>query len=174
MLVQTIKFEVKNSIDKIKSINDDLYGFAILPGDCCEVGTLAAAYNLEFDIKNKYMEDPICYRYSVDEWENYDHSIFARSNAILEPCSEELQKILNIYRDDYDEETAGLQGDFSDFIYSAVLSALVEYRNDPNVQSGNIFFAIWIADSSNEIVDQSIIELNPESVSKIFFSHFSS
>jgi Domain of unknown function (DUF4303) len=173
-LIETIKLEVKDSIDKIISTNEDLYGYAILPGDWYEVGTLAAAYNIESDIKTEELEDPIYYRYSVDEWENYDHSIFQKSNAILKPYQEELQKILNIYEDNYDEETTDLKSSFADFIYASTLTALFEYRKEPANYSENIFLAIWVADSSNEIVDQSIMELNPESVSKLFFSYFSS
>lgn len=129
-LIETIKFEVKDNIEKIRSTNEGLYGYAILPGDWYEVGSLAAAYNTESDIKHEELEEPIYYRYSVDEWENYDHDMFPKSNSMLKPYQEELQKILDIYEDNYDKETTDIKSNFADFIYSSVLTALFEYRKD--------------------------------------------
>jgi Domain of unknown function (DUF4303) len=173
VLVEAIKLETKSCIEKLKSTKEGLYGYAILPGDYFEVGSLVAAYNFESDIKVSEEAGPIYYRYSVDEWLNYDHDALPKSNDILKNHKLFLEKLCDLYEEEYDEETTELQSKFADFIYESTLKALIQFREETVGQDHQLFLVIWVSDSSNEITEQSVLKLNSPSVANLFCSEFS-
>lgn len=171
LLVELIKSDLKSSIDKIRSSVVDLYGYAILPGDYFEVGSLVAAFNKESDIKPAELASTIYYKYSVDEWMNYDRDVFQKSNTILEKRNVILQEFCDRHEDQHEVEIEDLKIRFADSIYELILDALNKFRKE-FCQDSDLFLVIWVADSGNSIVNRSAAELNSASVSELFFTEF--
>lgn len=152
LLIESIKSDLKNSIDKVRSSAENLYGYAILPGDYFEVGSLVAAYNTQSNIKPAELASPVYYKYSVDEWLNYDRTVFKKSNAILEKQKLSLQEFCDSYEDQYEVEIEELEIRFADAIYKLIMESLNQFRKEFYCQYSDLFLVIWVSDSGNDII----------------------
>src|SRR5262245_28799436 len=86
-LSEAVAAEIRGHLAALPS-RDDIYGYAILPGDPTTaangIGELMAAYNRGADIKVGPDESAfLYYKYSVDEWRQWDQGKFPRSDSIL-------------------------------------------------------------------------------------------
>ncbi len=91
-LVDAIKLEIREHIAKLHARADQFYGYAILPGEFEAIHNLVVAFNRESDIAPENVTNSY-YRYSVDEWPNYEHSEFPKSNAIINLRNSQFQEL---------------------------------------------------------------------------------
>ena len=167
-LKNILKNEMRKHIIELKEEYDDLYGYAILPGESYEVNTLVVAYNRVSDIK----EESAYFRYSIDEWENWDHNALASINSRIKEINDNFyswhpENSKSIYLDKIK------QSHISSF-HEIILSALKDLAEEDLFDFGSHerFIAIWISDSNSEIIKKSIRELNTEKVIKEYFEEF--
>ena len=169
-LVDVIKMEIREHVAKLHDRGDKFYGYAILPSEFEAIHNLVVAFNRESDIAPENVTN-IYYRYSVDEWSNYAHDKFPKSNAIINLRNSQFQELhgndnLNNYAMDNWEVAHALK------LLHAILKAMTELRYEGLIGGDKSFAIIWIADSDNSIIPQSAKALNTETVYKMFVEEF--
>ncbi|BAY83810.1 hypothetical protein NIES267_33040 [Calothrix parasitica NIES-267] len=169
-LVNTIKSEVGQHVSKIHAISVNFYGYAILPGTSYSVDNLVAAFNRETDITPENTTDTY-YRYSVDEWENYEHGEFINTNKLINSINSQFQQ-LHIKEDSNNFLMDEFEIAHVTKLHNAILKALIELRYDGIFGSNDNFVIIWIPDSDDEIIYQSAKVLNSASVYETFMAEF--
>jgi hypothetical protein len=167
-LKNSIKTAIKNHIKILTSENPDLYGYALLPGEPYEVESLVVAWNRLSDIK----EDTIYYRYSVDEWEIFDHTSLESVTPIIAELN---QKFLSMHATDPDEfELDEFQIAHIAAYNYVFITALKELKSEGVFHFGNtdLFVVIWYSDSAEELIFESVKELNSSEVFNSFMQEF--
>lgn len=165
-LKEAVKEAVRLHVKKLRSQHTDLYGYAILPGEPYEVNSLVAVSNKKSDIK----ENSPYYRYSVDEWEDWDHEALASVTPLIGKINEKFQSLhtddpVSFEMDEY--EIAHISN-----FHNAFLSALQELIDENVFDIADRFIAIWISDSDHDIIYKSVRELNSDSVAGEFMEEF--
>lgn len=169
-LVKTFKLEVSEHISKINAKNGEFYGYAILPGTSYSVDNLVAAFNQETDLSPEHKNDTY-YRYSVDEWENYEQNQFRNTNKILDSLNSQFQE-LHVKENPNNFVMDELKIAYINKLHEAILKALLELRRDGIFGNDNNFVVIWIPDSDEEIIFRSAKVLNSVTVYDRFISEF--
>lgn len=151
----------------------DFYGYAILAWDYGTITyddapSIAVAYNRESDIAEANA-DSVYYRYSPDEWENYVHTGFDKTNAALQTLYADF--LGQFYKDPDDRICNNNRGAFFDRVHCTYLKSLEQTRADGTFPP-SVFLVIWISDSSYEIMDDSARVLNSLDVYTVYSSEF--
>jgi Domain of unknown function (DUF4303) len=171
-LVDAIASDIENHVSSLRAAGVEFYSYAVLPSDyCTSVGppTIVVAYNRESDILNEN-KGSIYYRYSVDEWPNYVHDGFDKSNSILKEIS---QKFSNCHQPDPNRcEIDNEEIAYVNKLYSSVVKALKQLK-DNSVFSDIEFLIVWLSDSGHQIMHESAAILNNSDIFKKFKSEFS-
>ena len=167
-LKTAVKDAVRSHIEDLRKKYDDLYGYAILPGEPYEIKNLVAVSNRESEIK----KDDAYFRFSVDEWENWDYEAFESATPILNKLNEKFRSLHD--RDSDGPELARYEIDYVSSIHTVLLGALKELANEGlfDREADDGFTAIWISDSSHDIIFRSVRELNSAKVVKEFMDEF--
>lgn len=171
-LVNIIKSDVRKHVSKLHASSVKFYGYAILPlsGASYPAENLLAAFNRETDISPENATDAY-YRYSVDEWENYEDNELNNANKLIELLNSQFQQLHiekdpnNFLMDEFDIAHVVK-------LHNAILNALIELRHDGLFGSYENFAIIWIPDSDDEIIYQSAKALNSASIYDAFMSEF--
>ncbi len=175
--IEAVAADIREHLASIPS-REEVYGYAILPGDPTTsadgaMNSLVAAYNRVGDLTMAPDETEFAYyKYSVDEWQHWDFGKFPRSDSVLVSLNAQFAAAHQKNADDYEID------DFEDAYWKSLLSAILdglatvkrEGRFGQNVE----FLAIWIADSDNPIVPESVRHHNSSKVVEEFFSDFGS
>ncbi len=166
-LKDAVKIAVSLHVEKLKSQYKDLYGYAILPGEPYEVNSLVAVFNRESEVK----ENSAYYRYSVDEWENWDQDALASVTPLIDKLNERFRSLHTSDPESFEMDEYEI-AHISCF-HSTFLSALQEL-NDENVFDigGENFVAIWISDSDHDIIFKSVCAMNSDKIVKEFMDEF--
>jgi hypothetical protein len=169
-LIESIKSEIHAHISKLHARGDQFYGYAILPGEFAKIHNLVVAFNCESDIALENITDSY-YRYSVDEWSNYENGEFPKSSAIIDSHYAQFKELhINESLDNYamdDWEIA-----HATKLLTAILTAMTELRGDDLIGGDKSFAIIWIPDSDNDIMRQSAKALNSDAVYQLFMKEF--
>jgi hypothetical protein len=156
---------------------DDVYGYAILPGDPTTsadgIGSLVAVYNRRADISVGPDESEFTYyKYSVDEWHHWDHGKFPRSDSILTSLNAQFAAAHQKDADDF--EIDELQQAYSKSLLDAILDGVAIVKSEGRFSQTVEFLAIWISDSDNPILEESVRRLNSPEVAEEFLGEFGS
>lgn len=170
-LINIIKSEIRQHVCKIHASGVNFYVYAILPGTSYSVDRLIAAFNRETDINPENTNDTY-YRYSVDEWENYEYGEFNDANKIIESLNSQFQQLHIIKEDPNNFVMDEFEIAHITKLHNAILTALIELRDDGIFGNSNNFVIIWIPDSDDEIIYQSAKALNSTSVYESFITEF--
>jgi Domain of unknown function (DUF4303) len=158
-----LKISVETNVNKIKSGNSDLYGYAILPGETYEVNSICSVFHNLSHLQS----DKIIYKYIVDDWRNYDYEtdFFEALNPIIFELNKEF-RVLHPKNPDVflmtDDEIK-----FIEKFHIIILSVLKELKEESELfkfRSGESFILIWISDSNSDIIFQSVEELNSKEI----------
>ena len=169
-LVDAIKLEIREHVAKLHARADQFYGYAILPGEFEAIHNLVVAFNRESDIAPENVTNSY-YRYSVDEWSNYEHGEFPKSNAIINLRNSQFQELhSNDNPDNYEMNSWEVAHAIK--LLNAILKAMTELRHEGLIGGNKSFAIIWIADSDNSIMPQSAKALNTDAVYKMFVEEF--
>lgn len=161
-LRSSIAADIKQHVNALNESGVEFYGYALLPPDyytAYEPVTIAVAYNREADIEVENRDD-IYFRYSVNEWQNYVHDGFDSTNAVL-------RTLLSRVRDEDDN----IDDSLVESVYGAMLDGLASLRED-GVFSQLPYVVIWLSDSDDGIMNQSVKTLNSAEVYAEFATEF--
>jgi hypothetical protein len=167
-LLDSLKVAIRKHLANLRPRYPDLYGYALLPEDACEVQYINAAWNWKSNIK----KNTVYYRYSVDEWpQDYEmlkpvHSLLSDLNRQFEELHPERERDDLLY-DDY--EIAHRQA-----YHDVFLKALLELKGEGvfNFAKAEPYLAIWIPDSTHKIMGVSVMALNSPAVVNEYASEF--
>ncbi|MEO1763273.1 MAG: DUF4303 domain-containing protein [Cyanobacteria bacterium J06629_18] len=171
-LINIIKSEIREHVAKLHASNVKFYCYAILPlsGASYSAEYLVAAFNCEADISPENTTDTY-YRYSVDEWENYEDGEFRNANKFIESLNSQFQQ-LHLKKDSNDFVMDEFEIAHVKKLHNAILNALIKLRREGLFGSYENFVIIWIPDSDDEIIYRSAKALNSASIYEKFMSEF--
>lgn len=170
-LVDAIASDIQNHVSSLRATGVEFYSYAVLPSDyCTSFGPpkIAVAFNRESDILSEN-KGSIYYRYSVDEWANYVHDGFDKSNSILKEIS---QKFSSSHQPDPNRcEIDNEEIAYANKLYSSAVKALKQLK-DNSVLSDIEFLVVWLSDSGHQIMYESAAILNNSDTFQKFKSEF--
>ena len=167
-LINVIKSDIRQHLSKLRDNNVKFYGYAILPGTSYSVDNLVAAFNCETDISPENIAD-LYYRYSVDEWQNYEHDELSNASKLIKSLNSQF-KDLHFKEDSNNFLMDEFEIAYITKLHKAILTALIELRHDGLFGSNDNFVLIWLPDSDDKIIFQSAKALNSALVSHQFIS----
>jgi hypothetical protein len=171
-LVEAVVADVGAHVSGLDDAHRAFYGYAVLPSDdftCGGPPNISVAYNLETDIapENK---SSIGYRYSVDEWANYAHEGFDRTNLRLNQLAEQFDDLRKTFF-----TTPRLQPEDSAYTrkrHQSIVRAL-QVLKERKAFREDTFLAVWLSDSDDSIMLESVKALNSPGVYNAFAAEFS-
>jgi hypothetical protein len=167
-LIDAIKSEIHEHITKLNARSDQFYGYAILPGELYQIDNLVVAFNRESDIAPENFTN-IYYRYSVDEWSNYEHGELPKSSAIIDSRNAQFKELhINNKHNDYEMDNWEIA--HAEKLLNTILAAMIELRDDGLIGGDKSFAVIWISD--DDIVNKSAKVLNSDAVYQTFIQEF--
>lgn len=164
-LRERLHVELKNAIRShykeliMRSGDDNIYGYALYTDDC--VSSIGPVANKERLITATKL-DPLYtyYRYGAVEWSEWDDfGMFNEVNNIIKNYHE-------IIEDDFNLRVETLLKDSLHVLIQLESEGLFGQKND------NRFISICVSDSSNEIMIESVRELNTLKVYNEYVSEF--
>jgi hypothetical protein len=170
-LVTALADGVRAQVATPRSRGIDFYGYALLPGEPYDIQSVVAVTNTEADISVPPTDDQyLYYRYSVDEWANWDHDGFAAANALLVDANDRFKSMHSKDSDDC------VMDEFEIAHANALLDAVVRGLQAAK-QTGAFlvvepFLAVWISDSDHQIIFESVRRLNSQVVAEEFMREF--
>lgn len=165
VVLTELKNELKEAVSRHYKLlaekfpEEDFYGYSLYTdGDVSSIGPVAnrtSALTVE-------KTDPtyIYYRYSPDEWSNWDDfGLFEQVNKIIRQYYEEMKNKFVKYKKD---------------ILGQALQALLELEAEGlfGSKNDNRFIVIWLSDDHNEIINTSAKKLNTRKVYEEYASEF--
>jgi hypothetical protein len=174
-VIDAVAADIREHLAAIPS-REDVYGYAILPGDPTTsadgMGSLVAAYNRRADISVGPDESEFTYyKYSVDEWQHWDHGKFPRSDSLLTSLNGQFAAA---HQRDANVEIDELQEAYSKSLLDAILDGVAIVKSEGRFSQAVEFLAIWISDSDNPILEESVRRLNSPEVAEEFLGEFGS
>jgi hypothetical protein len=170
-LVQAVADGVREHVAQLRSQDVDFYGYALAPGEPPDVRSIVVVTNTEADIKLPRSDDMYrYYRYSVDEWANWEHGGFAAANALLAESNRQFASLHSkpagdCMPDEFDNA-------YGEALLHAVLDGLEIAKSGNAFGDKMPFLAIWISDSDHKIIFESVRRLNPTTVANEFLREF--
>jgi hypothetical protein len=170
-LVAAVAEGVHAHVAALKSRGSDFYGYALHPGEYYEIHSLAAVTNTEGDISvpptdSEYRQ----YRYSVDEWANWEQDGFAAANTLLVDANERFESMHT--KDDGDFNMDEFEVAHADSLLEAIVRGLEVAKTEGAFGGKEPFLAVWFSDSDHNVIFESVRRLNSEVVVSEFMSEF--
>jgi hypothetical protein len=153
----------------------DVYGYAILPGDPATsaegIGPLVAAYNRVGDVGAGPEEgESIYYKYSVDEWRHWERGKFPRADSVLASLNARFAAAHRKGEEDF--EIDAIEKAYSRSVLGTILDGVAAVKAGGEFGEGVEFLAIWVSDSGNPIVEESVRRLNSRETVERFVGEF--
>ena len=162
---------VREHVRQLRSRGVSFYGYALLPGEPHDINSLVAVYNGESEIKVPKANDQYrYYKYSVDEWTHWDHEGFDAANRALAEANRHFARLHTKEEGAY--EMDGFEVVHSESLLNAILQGLDTARTEGVFGGSATFLALWISDSSHEIMAKAVRRLNSASVAREFVAEF--
>jgi hypothetical protein len=169
-LVDAIKAEIRNHVNRLHAEGTEFYGYAILPGDTYSIQNLVAAFNAESDLAPERANQSY-YRYSVDEWANYEQDQFTGSSRLIESRNAQFRQ-MHVKENPDDYVMDEFEVAHSDKLLESILAAMTELRQEGLFGGEKSFAVIWIPDSEHPIMNKSAEALNSSEVYESFIEEF--
>jgi hypothetical protein len=149
----------------------EFYGYALLPGEPYDIHSLVAVTNSEGDIKvpptdNQYRY----YRFSVDEWAHWDHNEFVTANALLADASKRFASLHTPIPGNYEMDE--IEVAYSKGLLEALVSGLNAAKATGVFGGKDPFLVVWLSDSDETIMTESVRHLNPLAIADEFIAEF--
>lgn len=164
-LLEGLKNELKKSVSQhFKALNEKfpeekLYGYSLYTSD--DISSIGPVANKVSDLtKDKDDTEYNYYRYSPDEWSEWDDfGMFEQVNEIISKLYEEMNNNFANYKKSVLRKAI-------DVLYELELEGVFGPKNDER------FLIVWVTDSSDESIHTSAKKLNTQKVYKEFASEF--
>ncbi|MBL8891318.1 MAG: DUF4303 domain-containing protein [Planctomycetaceae bacterium] len=161
-LVSTVKDDVTRHLALLRKNRVDFYGYAIQTPTFTNVEQPIAIYNREGDIEEDN-KDSAYYRYSVDEWQNYENNALAKTTTLMSTLDEQFKQLARNPDDD------GKIDKYYPKVYKLFAQALAELKAEGAFPE-DTFLIVWNEDE--ELLVKFAKQLNATKVAKVFAEEF--
>jgi hypothetical protein len=170
----------------------EFYAYALLPGEPPDIGNLVGVSNTEANIKVASTEGQYhYYRYCVEEWEHWHQGGFTAANRLLTELNTEFESLhakvkakakQNLppapnpnpfYPASLDEfRLDEFQIAYGDSLLEAMIAGLEAAKARGLFGDAEKFLVVWISDSDDPVIFNSVRWLNSEHVALEFMKEF--
>lgn len=170
-LVAAVTDDVRDHVVKLRSQGKEFYGYALLPGEPYDIHSLVAVTNSEGDIKVPLTDNQYrYYRFSVDEWMHWDQNEFAKAKALLTGANKRFTSIHTPTPGNYEMDEFEVA--YSNGLLGAIVSGLNAAKNAGVFGDEEPFLVVWISDSDEAIMTESVKQLNSPAIANEFMVEF--
>ncbi len=171
-LSEAVRAGILAHVESLYAAGQNFYGYALLPGESYDINSIVSAISSDDNISVPDT-DPAYgyYRYGVHEWRDWYHDGFQKANEVLSELNAQFESMHSKTPGDYAMDEFEIA--YSDGLLAAILSGLELAKASGIFASSVSFLAIWICDSSHEIMTQSVQRLNSDDVVSAFMKEFS-
>jgi hypothetical protein len=169
VLIDAISAGVQEHVASLRERGIDFDGYALLPGEFDNLHDIVAVSGSLSDVpvppedsQHNY------YRFSVDEWKNWDSDGFSAANRILLEANRRFATAHAGATFVMDEVQVG----FSNGLLDSILCGLEQAKQLGTFAGTAPFLVVWISDSSFEIMSESVRRLNQPDVTADFMAEF--
>ncbi len=169
--VQALAAELRQHVSQLNA-QGGFYAYAVLSlaGDAFRLQYLSAAFNRASEVKTGKASEAY-FRFSPDEWANYDLDVFPRTAELVTARNAEFSRLhTKEDPDDYmmDEyETAHIAR-----MHRLILKAMTIVKDEGAVGGDKSFAIVWAPDSSDDILFYSARALNSATTFAAFWKEF--
>jgi len=169
VLIEAISAGVEEHVASLRARGVDFDGYALLPGEFDNLHDIVAVSRSLSDVPvppedNQYNY----YRFSVDEWKNWDSDGFSAANHILAEANRRFGTAHVGASFVMDE----VQVAFAHGLLHSILCGLEQAKQLGRFGRTFPFLVIWVSDSSCEIISESVQRLNQPDVAADFMAEF--
>jgi hypothetical protein len=170
-LIAAVTDGVRAHVAKLQPQEMKFYGYALLPGEPYDISSLVVATNSEGDIKVPPTDDQYrYYRFSVDEWMHWDHNEFVAAKALLTDANKRFASMHTPTLGNYEMDEFEIA--YSNGLLKALVSGL-NIAKAAGVFGGKApFLVVWISDSDETIMTESVKHLNAPAIANEFMAEF--
>jgi len=169
VLIEAISAGVQEHVASLRARGMDFDRYALLPGEFDNLhGIVAVSTSLSDAPVPTEDSQYNYYRFSVDEWKNWDSDGFSAANHILAEanrCFATAHVGASFAMDE-------VQVAFADGLLDSILRGLEQAKQLGMFDGAAPFLVIWISDSSCEIISESVRRLNQPDVAADFMVEF--
>jgi len=167
-LVAAVVEGIRQHVASLRQRGVDFYGYALLTGEIYDLNFVAVVTNTEQDVKVASTDDQYrYYRYSVDTWAHWDQDALAGANQQL---SEDNGKFASLHtKDENNFRMDEFQKSHAHRTLEAFVAGLEAVKNEGLFGEPSPFLVVWISDSNEEVMADSVRRLNSEEVADDFF-----
>lgn len=170
-LISTVSDGVREHVERLRSQGVEFYGYALLPGEPYDIHSLVAVTNSEGDIKVPPHDDQYRYsRFSVDEWVHWDHDEFGATNALLADANKRFASLHTPTPGSFEMDEVEVA--YSKGLLEAFVSGLNVAKATGTFGSKESFLVVWISDSGETIMTESVRRLNSLAIVNEFMAEF--
>ena len=149
----------------------EFYGYALLPGEPYDINCLVAVTNCEGEIKVPPNDDQYrYYRFSVDEWVHWDHDEFGAANALLADANKQFASLHTPTPGNFEMDE--IEVAYSKGLLEAFVSGLNVAKATGTFGSKEPFLVVWVSDSEETIMTESVRRLNSPAIVNEFIAVF--
>lgn len=158
-LAEAVASDIRDHLAEIRSRGMTIYGYAIMPGEPPDIRSLVAGYNCASDIPVGPYDDEYAYhKYLVDEWQHMDHGEFSRSARVLTALNSQFAAMHE--KDEEDFEIDEFEEAYARSLLGSILDGMASAKAEGLFGPGVEYLAIWISDSDDAIVKDSVRRLS--------------
>ena len=169
VLIDAISVGVQEHVASLRTRGIDFDGYALLPGEFDNLHGIVAVSSSLNDVPVLPEDSQYnYYRFSVDEWKNWDSDGFSGANHILLEANRRFTTAHVGASFAMDE----IQVAFANGVLDSILCGLEQAKQVGTFAGMAPFLVIWISDSSCEIISQSVQRLNQPDVAADFMAEF--
>jgi hypothetical protein len=168
-LIEAISAGVQEHVASLRARGIDFDGYALLPGEFYKLHDIVAVSSSLSDVPVPPEDSQYnYYRFSVDEWKNWDSEWFSAANHVLLEANRRFATAHVGASFVMDEVQVALANGLLD----SVLCGLEQAKQLGTFGGTAPFLVIWITDSSCEIIYESAQRLNRPDVVADFMTEF--
>lgn len=168
-LIEATSAGVQEHVASLRARGIDFDGYALLPGEFDNLHDMVAVSSSLSDVPVPPEESQYnYYRFSVDEWKNWDSDGFSAANHVLLEANRRFATAHVGASYVMDE----VQVAFANGLLDSVLCGLKQAQQLGTFDGIAPFLVIWISDSSCEIIYESVQQLNRPDVVASFMAEF--
>lgn len=158
-IFEVLKGEIQTHLDKLKAAGVDFYGYSVQTPNWSDVDQPIVIYNCEHDTADGDQGNAY-FRYSVDEWQNYETDALLATTSCLSVVSNDIERL---------EVDSDAKDNVHTSIYKMFARVLSEIRVERLVAE-SVVLLIWCDDE--ELMTQFARELNRKNVADAFETEF--
>jgi hypothetical protein len=170
-VVAAVAEDVKRHVDSLFANQTEFYGYALLPGELYDIQSLVVVTNAESDINVPITDEQYrYYRFAVDEWTNWENNEFAIAGTLIAHATERFASMHEREGDKFQMDDCEIA--FARGLLEALVSGLDAAKSAGAFGDTEKFLVVWISDSDEPAMFESVTRLNSPEVAAEFAAEF--